>query len=332
MTLVSIIIVARNAQNNIENCLKSCLQQFEGWNIDWEIIVVDGNASDDTVSVSQKILGDRYNATILPNPKQTLAAGWNLGIIAAKGEYVARPDAHGGFGQRYIRTAVELLSKNSNFAAVGGILETRATGWWGGIIASSLSSKVGVGNSSFRTGGSRGPQDTVVYGVYRKTLFEEVGLFNEALTRNQDNDIHSRILLSGYTLFFEPNISAFYMPRSTPIKLARQLFLNGYFMKDLKWSQLSIRHLIPGAFVCGIIGGSLLGIVWPVFKGLLLFVLLVYGIIVACDTIIRVLREKRIKLLLSVALIPIMHLAYGAGFWSGQFTRLFAAKFRFNNL
>jgi glycosyltransferase involved in cell wall biosynthesis len=102
---------------------------------------------------------------VLNNPNKTLASGWNIGIKNASGLYIIRPDAHAALHSGYILKGIKILNEMNDVVAVGGTLETKADGFWGTIIKEALSSKIGVGNSSFRTGSKSGYTDTVVYRV-----------------------------------------------------------------------------------------------------------------------------------------------------------------------
>ena len=48
---------------------------------------------------------------------------------------------------------------------------------------------LGWGTPRFRTGGRGGHVDTVVFGAYRKAVLEEIGGLDEALVRNQDDEL-----------------------------------------------------------------------------------------------------------------------------------------------
>ena len=84
----------RNEGNSIENCLKSLAVQFDEIKA-YELILVDGQSEDRTVYVAEKAMKRLgLHGTIIDNPGRLLASGWNIGIRAAKGKFVVRPDAH----------------------------------------------------------------------------------------------------------------------------------------------------------------------------------------------------------------------------------------------
>ena len=195
---ISIIIVSRNARAKIINCIQSIESQFQIGDNHWELIIVDGMSEDGSKEVVTQYLKDKhYLWTILDNPKKILASGWNIGIKAAKGTYVLRPDVHATLHPGYVDHGIELLEEKPDVTAVGGALRTKSSGFWGDIIAQALSSKIGVGGSPFRTNTKDGVVDTVAYGIYRKSMFNDVGFFNENLKRHQDNDMHDRIKSAG---------------------------------------------------------------------------------------------------------------------------------------
>ena len=78
----------------------------------------------------------------------------NIGIVASRGKYIVRLDAHADYAQDYISKCVYYLEA-TDAENVGGIAETKSHGVVGKAIAKMLSSKFGVGNSHFRTNGER---------------------------------------------------------------------------------------------------------------------------------------------------------------------------------
>jgi glycosyltransferase involved in cell wall biosynthesis len=213
---ISVIVVFRNEEDYIIDCIQSIESQFEQNELNWELILVDGDSQDKSTELAREYLKSKsYPNQIIYNPKKTLAPGWNIGIKAAKGSFVIRPDAHSKLHTGYIEKGIKTLNLKEDVTAVGGVLETKAKGFWGNIIKVALSSRVGVGNSGFRTAKQSGYSDTAVYAVYRKEIFDKVGYFNEELVRHQDNDMHNRIKKAGGKFYMNVEMKADYYARDS---------------------------------------------------------------------------------------------------------------------
>lgn len=65
-------------------------------------------------------------------------------------------------------------------------------------IAEALSSSFGMGNSYFRIGCNEVRQvDTVPFGCFKREVFDKVGLYDNELIRNQDDELNGRIIKMG---------------------------------------------------------------------------------------------------------------------------------------
>ena len=324
--VVTVIVVARNEERHILGCLESIDRQaVEG--VPLEVIVVDGESTDRTVALASRFLDAKtYPHRIIANPKQILAAGWNLGIQAARGLYVLRPDAHAALHPGYIAHGIKVLEGSPTVAAVGGRLVTRASGRVGRAIAIALASKTGVGNSPFRTKTRDGPTDTAVFALYRRELFDRLGTFDESLIRHQDNDFHSRVKRAGEVLHTCTDMVADYHARDSVAGLLRQMYSNGRYMPTIHArGAANARHLAPfacGATVMALLLGALL---WPPLAIPPATAVLIYvGCIVAEMTSMAIRLSPR-DALLAGALIPMMHTAYAVGTLIG-FLNSFAGR------
>ena len=106
---ISVLIVVRNEERYIIDCIKSIETQFDE-NDSWELIIIDGNSTDLTKKISIDYLNNsKYTWKVLDNKKKTLAPGWNLGIKSAEGKYIVRPDAHSTLHPNYIKEGLGSL-------------------------------------------------------------------------------------------------------------------------------------------------------------------------------------------------------------------------------
>lgn len=316
---VSVIIVFRDEEDYIEECIRSIEKQFERNTFKWELILVDGDSRDKSNQLASAFLNAKnYPNKIILNPQKTLATGWNLGIKSARGKYVVRPDAHAALHDGYMEKGIDTLKLKPDVTAVGGILDTKAKGYWGEIIKEALSSRVGVGNSGFRTATQSAYSDTAVYALYRKEIFNQVGYFNEELVRHQDNEMHRRIKKVGGKFYMNVEMKADYYARDSVKKLLRQMYLIGYYIPDVIGDgALGMRHLAPFVFYMVFVFGLILSLFHPLFGYLSAIQMGLYIIIITLDSFSKVFQQKMPSLLLNIFIIPLMHLFYAWGTFRG---------------
>ena len=324
--LVTAIIVVRNEEKYIKISLKSLLEQNFPRN-KYEIILVDGNSDDNTIKNIEETI-KKYNKqnvkiTILKNEKKLLAPGWNIGIQNAKGKYVTRIDAHASASKDFIKTSLETIEKlPEDIACVGGRLISVSLEKEDKTISKVLSSPFGVGNSKFRYSEKEQYVDTVAFGLYKKEIFNKVGYFDETLERNQDNNMHNRIRKAGYKFYYNPEIKSEYYVRNNLKKMLKQGFLNGkwniiVFRQDKE--SLSVRHLLPLAFVLSIILLVILSIINKIFLYILVAELITYftlGIFFALKK-----TKNIIEILKMLLYFLLLHISYGVGSLLSIFNR-----------
>lgn len=305
---VSFIVVVKDGEDSIIRCLTS----FGNQNItDFEIVIVDGMSSDKTVVLAEEFLREKkWDYKIINNPKKTLSSGWNLGIENSNSIYLVRPDAHSILEENYVYEGIKILNENPSFFSVGGVLITKSEGYIGNIIATVLSNPLGVGPSKFRTGLKELVEtDTVVYGVYKKKVFDKVGGFNEELKRNQDIEFHKRAKEQGIKMLTSPKMKATYYSRPTIKKFLKQAYNNGFWVG---MGHGHFRHRIPFFFLLGVLLiFSFLG----VSSGVLF--LIFYFTVLLGSYILKSREYNLFKLLILLFMTFLLHFSYGFGSFMG---------------
>lgn len=328
--LVSIILPCRNEGNSIRSCLESIvLSDFPKDQL--ELLVVDGQSEDGTREIVQEF-STRYSWVILhPNPRKITPAGMNVGIRASTGQIVIRMDAHTLYPPDYIPKLVKWIEQ-SKADNVGGVCITRPANGSAKAhsIAFALSHPWGVGNSHFRIG-TTAPRwvDTVPFGCYRREVFDRVGLFDEALVRNQDDELNHRIIKHGGRILLAPEIVSFYTARASLGKLWTMYYQYGYF-KPLAVRKIgavmTARQLVPAIFVASLFIMASLAPWSSTTVFLLGAIVTAYAaldVIVACGAGFK---QDVYCGLWSAIVFPVIHISYGIGYLKGLLDFLILRK------
>jgi cellulose synthase/poly-beta-1,6-N-acetylglucosamine synthase-like glycosyltransferase len=250
--MVSIVIPMRNESEHIRGCLDSLLRQTYEAN-SYEVIVVDGRSSDGSSQIVRSMQSNHPNLLLIDNPSGITPVGMNLGILKATNKIIVIAGAHAIYSSEFLRNCVEKL-RETGADVVGGPITTIPADYSlsARLAAAVLSSPFGVGNSHFRTSLKEGYVDTVPFGAFRVDVLRKVGLFNEKLLRNQDNDLSARIRSAGGKIYFSPTISAHYISARSVGELLRQTYKKAQwhlFTLRQNISALSLRHLTPALFL-----------------------------------------------------------------------------------
>ncbi len=255
---VSIIIPVYNEEKYIAACIDSVLA-FDYPQEKMEILIVDGMSTDKTRSIVDGYCYQYAFVKLLDNPKRIVPVAMNIGIVNANGEYVVRLDAHAFYPKEYLPKLIAYHQKLDT-DNIGGVVVTKVKhqNRTSCAIVNVLSDRFGVG-SSFRSGIDTIQEvDTVPFGCYRKSIFEQVGMYDERLVRNQDIELNKRIKKHGGKVILVPEIYSIYYARENFYALAKNNFENGkwniltaYYTKA--FSSLSLRHYIPLLFILSLL-------------------------------------------------------------------------------
>ena len=229
----------------------------------FEVVVVDGRSDDGTAEwVRERAASSPISIRIVDNPRTVTPVALNLGVEAAKGEIIVLVGGHSVVADDFIERSVHVLA-TSRAACAGGRVETVGHGLVARAIAIAQSSTLGVGSVSFRTVefGSM-PVDTVAFGAYRREVFDQIGLFDEELVRNQDDEFNFRLTQAGGAVWFDSSIRSRYHSRATLGRLGRQYFEYGKYKVRVIQKRRGVpspRHLVPATAVVVMTGALLVG-------------------------------------------------------------------------
>ena len=317
--MLSVICPIYNEESRIEECILSILAQ-DYPKEDLEVLFVDGQSSDRTREIIANYMLNYSFIKLLDNPKRIAPAALNIGIRASSGDIIMRLDAHAKYPANYFLLLVSKL-KESGADNVGGVCRTlpakdtsvcRA-------IAHAMSSPFGMGNSYFRIGSDHEMWvDTVPFGCFKREIFDKIGLFDEELVRNQDDEFNGRIIKNGGRILLLPEVVVDYFARDSLTKTAKMFFQYGLF-KPLVNHKLqkptTLRQFIPPLFFAGLIAGGLLSVFSKTILWIFVSVIVLY--VLCCFVFGR----NRERVWPDVLWMPFtfsaIHLSYGCGYWVG---------------
>jgi glycosyltransferase involved in cell wall biosynthesis len=313
---VTLIVAMRNEGPNIERCLASIAAQDYPPE-DLEVLVFDGESTDDSVARAQAFADGRPGWEVRTNPRRIQAAAWNAGVAAASGEIVGIVSGHAELGPGYVRSAVEAL-RRTGADMVGGPVRAVAEGPVGTAIAIATSTPYGVGGARHRYLTRPAEVDTVFMGVARRVTWQRYP-FDEDI-RNEDDELSYRLLDDGGRIVCDPAIESIYRSRSSFRALWHQYFAYGAWKVRVLQAhprQTRPRHLVPLALVTTLGGSALLGIVSKQARTVAVIELGAYAAATGIAAARYRDRDRAGSAALLALIYPVLHFAYGIGMLSG---------------
>ena len=314
--IVSVVIPCRNEVAHIESCINTIYKSKTVSISEIEVLVVDGRSDDGTIDKLKQLALIYNSLQIVSNPKQVTPVAFNLGIKAAKGEYVQIIGARQLISEDYLENCVQLLESDKNIWCIGGKVINIYENEKSELIAAAMSSPFGVGAGNFRTITETSFVDTVGTPMYRASVFSEIGYFDEELARNQDDDYNYRVTKAGGKILLNANVSIKYFVRAEFNKLYRQYFQYGYwkvYVNKKHQTITTIRQLIPLGLVLFILSFPLwILISLPELYLLILAIYLFLAVVFALKQ-----TSGAHKVITVVYTFILLHLSYGLGYLNG---------------
>lgn len=316
--LVSVIMPVRNEADFIERSLSAVLaQDYPRDRL--EVLIADGMSTDETRNLIRNVSGrhPEIPVTIIDNPRKIVPTGFNLALEQARGDIIVRVDGHTIIETDYVRQCVMLL-ESSSADNVGGKMNAVSNTAFGESVSIATSSPFGVGGARFHYSDEEEWVDTVYMGAWRREVFDRIGLFDEEMARNQDDEHNYRLSSCGGRLLLSPRIRSEYYNRTTVASLWRQYFQYGYWKVRVMQkhpAQMRLRQFAPPALVGALLGSVLLAIrrryrLAAIVPALYIIANLGASIVTAKQHGWHQLRRLPI-------IYAVLHLSYGFGFLTG---------------
>lgn len=261
---VSVIMPVLDEERHLRGAVQAILaQEYAG---EMEVVIALGPSTDRTDEIAAELVAetaasDNKRVHTVPNPTGRTPAALNAAIKASRHPIVVRVDGHGMLSPNYITTAVR-LPEETGAQNVGGIMHAEGENDWEHAVAAAMTSKIGVGNAAFHTGGEAQQAETVYLGVFRREALEQQGGYNEEFIRAQDWELNFRIREAGGLIWFSPELKVSYRPRPSVKALAKQYKDYGrwrHVVARYHAGSINLRYLAPPTAVCAIAAGLVLG-------------------------------------------------------------------------
>lgn len=321
LPLVTVLIPCRNEERYIGSCLESIFSQDYA-NSALEVIVLDGMSTDLTRDRIAEYTDRGIAVRVIDNPQQIVPTALNIGIKHANGSVILRMDAHNSYETNYISLCIKHLI-SSGVDNVGGVwVIVPGNGTSTALsIARALAHPFAAGNAHYRIG-AKEPRlvDTVPFGCYRRDVFNRIGLFDEELIRNQDDEFNARLIKNGGHILLVPDIISYYHARESFTKLARMNFQYGYFkpLVGLKLGRImTLRQIVPATFILVLLSTLVLGAVSKLSALFFVVLALTYLMVSITVSIPFAVRENPLLLIGLPTAFATIHFSYGVGYLKG---------------
>jgi glycosyltransferase involved in cell wall biosynthesis len=315
-----VLVPVLNEERHIRETVAAMqAQRFDGT---IELLFANGRSDDRTHEILMELAAGDPRIRVLDNPRRRTASGLNVCLREARGEFVARMDAHTFYVERYLAEGVERL-KRGDTEWVSGPAVPRPVGAISRSVALALGSWLGRGGSRKWNDGLDGAEerdlDTGVFGgVWRRATVLEAGGWDERWPINQDSEMASRFLNGGARLVCVPEMAGYYVPRDSLPALLRQYYRYGFFRaRTFRRHPQSMRrsHLVPPslalALIAAVVGAR------PLRRASRLG-LASYSLAVGATAVIAAARAPaREDGALLLLVLPTMHFGWGFGTLAG---------------
>ncbi len=319
---VSVLVPVLNEGDGVSDVIAAMQsQRYPAGEI--EFIFADGRSEDDTRAQLEQAAAEDPRIRVLENPRRGTASGLNVCLAAARGEYIARMDAHTVYPPEYLALGVERL-RRGGAAWVAGPQVPEGVGAVGKAVAAALASLLGRGGSRKWEGAQdegAAPEydlDTGVFcGVWRRDDLLRMGGFDEQWPRNQDSELAARFLREGRRIVCLASMGASYRPRESLGALWRQYRLYGvYRAKTARRHPTSLRRsaVLPPLLV---LDAAAIAVAPRSLRRAAYLGMVAYAGALVAAAVPGFWRGKRETAVLVPVTLATMHTAHGVGFLEG---------------
>lgn len=229
--MLSVILCTYNRERYIYNVLQSIAAGGFG---DYEIVLVNNNSTDGTEGECQRFAKDHPEVAMryCVEKQQGLSYARNRGIMESQGEVLVYVDDDAVVNREYLQTYADFFNRNKEAVAAGGPITPRYDGCEEPSWMSHYTRQLVTGELNLGTREREFPKGAFPGGgnaAYRKSVFNEVGLFNVELGRKgnsligaEEKDLFDKMTSRGMKFYYLPNAILYHL--IPPKKLTQDYF------------------------------------------------------------------------------------------------------------
>jgi GT2 family glycosyltransferase len=267
---ISVVIPVHNSEETIGKCLKS-LVELEGPAP--EIIILDDGSTDRTSEICRSFEQIKLITLTKGGPSRAR----NIGIKLAEGQFIAFTDGDCIVDKRWL-TELRSCFTEPDVASVGGDQMSPSDETVTGKRIQNFLKTIGFVADYVKTGLTlrETEHNPTCNAMYRKSVLEEAGCFNESLWPGEDVELDLKIRKAGHRIMFNPKaIVSHYRPK-TYRAYGRMMVRYGAAQRYLvgKYGFFRPIQYEPFAAVASLVCTVGLMVLYPVLLGLLPLLLL----------------------------------------------------------
>jgi succinoglycan biosynthesis protein ExoA len=327
LPFITVAMPVRNEERHIQKVLDELLTQDYPKDR-YEIIVADGQSTDSTPNIVRNAAASAsVSITLIDNPRRLSSAGRNTGILNGRGDVIAFVDGHCIIGSKqWLRNIADIFeATGADCLCRPQPLDDPANTRFQSIIAACRGSALGHGldSSIFDLNNEREINPTSSGAIYRRAVFDKVGIYDETFDACEDVELNHRVWKSGLKSYISPRVTVRYAPRADLKGLFKQMSRYGqgrFRFMSKHHDAVSLGQLIPPGFVAWLVLSTLLAPFFLWIRYALYFSLAAYAAAVLLSAALLALRNGISYFFGGLAVYPTIHFGLGLGFWKGVFT------------
>jgi glycosyltransferase involved in cell wall biosynthesis len=241
---ISVVICTYNRARGLAKALGALLAQTGG--VEYEVIVVDNNSTDETKDVIASQLGRSGRLKYRFEGRQGLPYARNTGVIAAAAPIIAFTDDDVRVGPDWVETIKRTFDAHPGVDMIGG----RVRPVWPSAVPSWITRRqlgpfaLGErGDAPVRVSAANAAPCLVGANfAFRRAVFERVGLFDPAFIKSQDREIQLRLWRTGGVGLYVPDLAiAVDIPEQ---RLTKRYFRDWYTTYGVYHSRMRLLDII----------------------------------------------------------------------------------------